>query len=300
MVEYLLDTSVIRGAPRALLESARAKGMRFLASPMSVWEIFSHFEDGKIPFEQCRGWMRRVGFCDIVEHPDAEIRDALGVTPHIPPHARIAWRERVGTRVIVEMFQDASCAEDVHRRLRALGAPNAGENCGALVRQQLVHLEAGYAAHVRPIVEALREEFKRLGRDPRNEPSFSDREFFEHVKREVERIAGTADTPTILWAKERIFEYAFARIGHVLETTLSLLRRGAALDTNDYEDGLICNHVDLVSERILVTYDKGSQEALSRAEARLRRYVAEHGFKTRISPFAIDVTAFEARTGNAA
>jgi hypothetical protein len=301
MVEYLLDTSVIRGAPKALLEAARAKRLRLLASPMSVWEILSNFkEEEETSFERCRGWMRRLGFCEIVDHPDAEIRDAIGVTPHIPPHARIAWRERAGARVIVEIFQDASSAEDVHRRQKEIGDPNATESCGTLARQQLERLEAGYAADVRPVAEGLRAEFRRLERDPRDEQSFSDGEFFEHVRREVERIAGTADTPTIPWVKERIFEYAFARIGHALETTLSLLRRGAALDTNDYEDALICNHVDLAGERILVTSDRGSQQALSRAEARLRRYAKEHGFKTRISPFVIDIPTFQARIADAA
>ena len=131
MVEYLLDTSVIRGAPKVLLESARTKGIRLIASPISIWEIFSHFEDGQIPFEQCRGWMRRAHFCNIVEHPDAELRDVLEVTPHIPPEHRTAWRERSGTLAILEMFQHASCAEDIRRSVRALGAPNTRVNASA-------------------------------------------------------------------------------------------------------------------------------------------------------------------------
>jgi hypothetical protein len=296
MVEYLLDTSVVRAVSTALLKQARAHGLRLLLSPISVWEMLAHFEDGKTQFERCRAWMRQASCCEVIEHPDAEIREAIGVAPYIPQEARIAWQERVGACAIIEIFSEATSADDVHGRLKSFpGNADRTASCGDVVRQALERLKKQHAGIVMPVLEAFKAEFRRLGRDPRNEPVISDREFFDHVKREVIRIAGTADTPTIPQAEARIFEYAFARIGHGLETALRLLRTGGKLDLNDYGDALICNHIDLAGERILVTGDTRVHDASSRAEARLRRYVKEHGVRTRVSELVIDRSEFEAR-----
>lgn len=296
MVEYLLDTSIVRAVPTALLKRARAHGLRLLLSPISVWEMLAHFEDGKTPFERCRAWMRQARCCEVIDHPDAEIREAIGVASYIPPEARIAWQERTGACAIIEIFSDAISADDVHGRLKSFpGNADRTASCGDVVRQALERLKKQHAGIVLPVLEAFKAEFRRLGRDPRDEHALSDREFFDHVNREVLRIAATADTPTILKAEARIFEYAFARIGHGLETALRLLRAGGQLDLNDYGDALICNHIDLAGERILVTGDTRVHDALSRAEARLRCYVKERGVKTRVSTLVMDRSGFEAR-----
>src|ERR1700753_632623 len=74
-VEYLLDTSVVRAVPTESLEQAQASGSRLLVSPVSIWEMLAHFEDGKTSFELCRAWMRKAHCCEVIEHPDAEIRE---------------------------------------------------------------------------------------------------------------------------------------------------------------------------------------------------------------------------------
>lgn len=300
-VEYLLDTSIVRAVPTALLEQARANGLRLLLSPISIWEMLAHFEDGKTPFERCKAWMRQARCCEVIEHPDAEIREAIGVAPYIPPDARIAWKERAGACTIIEIFSEATSPDEVHGRLKSLpGNTDRAVSCGDVVRQALKGLKEQHAGIVLPVLEAFKAEFRRLGRDLRDEHGISDREFFDHVKREVIRIAATADTPTIPEAEERIFKYAFARIGHGLETALRLLRTGGKLDLNDYGDALICNHIDLAGERVLVTGDARVRDALSRAEARLRRDVKEHGVKTRVSELVMDRPGFEACIGRPA
>ncbi|HEX4420152.1 MAG TPA: hypothetical protein VH165_19690 [Kofleriaceae bacterium] len=294
MVEYLLDTSVVRALSVTLLKQARDNGLRLILSPISVWEMLAHFEDGKTRFELCKAWMRQADCCEIIEHPDAEIRDAIGVTSYIPPDARIAWQERVVVHTIIDIFSRATSAEEVHGQLKRFPGRADGASCGDVVRQALERMKNQYAGIVLPVFDAFKAEFRRLGRDPHDERALSDREFFDHVEREAKRIAGTADTPTIPRVEERIFDYAFARIGHGLETTLRLLRTGARLDLNDCGDALICNHIDLAGERILVTADTKTHNALSRAEVRFRRYVKEHGKKTRVSEFVMDRSGFEA------
>ena len=89
--EYLLDTTCIRQMKDADTEAAKARNLRVVVSPMSVWELLSHFEDGKNDFERYRAWLRKARHCDVLDHPVAEQLAATGVDPFVPRQPR-SWR----------------------------------------------------------------------------------------------------------------------------------------------------------------------------------------------------------------
>ena len=81
--QHVLDTNVIRGVPATVLSDVKASGLSLLVSPITVWEALSHFEDGKTSFSQVKAWFRAMQHCEVLEHPHAEIREAIGVAEHI-------------------------------------------------------------------------------------------------------------------------------------------------------------------------------------------------------------------------
>jgi hypothetical protein len=291
-MQYLLDTSVIRGTPGALLAKAATHGHRLLVSPISVWELLTHFDEGGKDFKRCSGWLRKLEHCDILDHPDAEIREALGVAEYIQENDRIAWREREGAVMIVKIFASAKSPTDIQRArfFDSSGNLHTAEGCGRRAKAALSQMEDQYTKFMSRLLGEYNAEFSRR---ERKRGILTDDEFFELVKREVLRIASTADTPIIEAPEERIFELVFARIGHALETLLYCLATNAVPRGNDYEDALLCQHIDIATDRVLVTNDAKVRAALTQAHERLIRHAAAHKVYARPTPVAIEPKTFE-------
>lgn len=268
---------------------------------MSIWELLSHFEDGETDFGRCKGWIRKLRHCEVLEHPVAEQLDAVGVGPHVPREHRFPWLEREAGYAVIRIFDAARTALEVHRASfrDSEGHLRSVKDSGVAAMRELARLEEDHRVFFSKVVEGLKAKFLELQRDMRKEESMTDREFFLHIDAEALRIAKTATSPTIANLEERALDLSFARTGYVVESALQYLRTGRNLDSNDYVDELLCGHLDLKSERILVTADKWLYGALSRADLRLRRQSTARGQRERSSPLVIHQRVFDAlvRTG---
>jgi hypothetical protein len=163
-----------------------------------------------------------------------------------------------------------------------------------MAEQSLRRLEEEHKVLVTEFVDQSRARFP----DRRSMPPLSNEEFFRKVVQEVQRIAATANTPTIANIEERTFECTFVRLGYTLECAADALLTGRLIERNDYEDALLCQHVDLATDVVLVSADRRLLGSVSRAEKRYREHAAEHRIPNRSRSFSMSHQDFNRLIGN--
>lgn len=303
MAQYVLDTSAIRSLGRDRLDAAAAGGHLLGLSPWSLWELMSHLDepvstaDAAASFKRQRGQVLKCGALTVLDEPFAEHADKVGARTLVNP-TRFYDREvasqllnvlaRVETK---EEFYAASIkySDSTEGRLDGLA-----EN----VRRELEQEESRYVAHIKEIATLLNEHVgvaKLRGASDDDLISLALAPCWELEKRySAEGVSEPMLLATIISSSFLHLAYKFYRARKYLLDAGALDR--LEVDPNDFEDGSIAFHINLLGTRALVTGDKGTARALNDALATLRRSMANHNLVFPISARVLNAGEFVAET----
>jgi hypothetical protein len=260
MGNFILDTSALRGLRRDLIESVAAQGHSVSISPVTFWELMCHLDEDD--FCRAKGRLMKCRAVHILEDPRVEVKVDVGA-------ASIAnesqSEDRLAIPRLLEELDRSDSLEQFYSRQAPLRA--ASQTIGEIsprVRDLLDGFEKGFVAAVKGSAERLLKEYgfqQTLNLIPR--------QFVDEVALLARRLergwrdAGMHDEPKF----GRILNRVFLARGYGLVRTQQYIRKAGpkqliVVDQNDTEDYFICFHLSCTSDRILVTDDRGTLNAV--------------------------------------
>lgn len=277
--EYLLDTQALRSLPFATIRAAVARGMRLSVSPISLWELLTHLDttNAKGGFDLRKGWLLKARGLRILDDPFADhaVRVAAPTVAH---ESRFDDAAILGA-VLEALDASPTLTQFYERTVMHRGETRAIKDSSARARKALDDAEMDYVAHVQRMITLMDEQIGRSAL--RN---------VDDARYVLVASAGTLklaefyksfgyESPDLV---ARIFESVYPHMGYVFERARQYALNsppGSAIkvDPNDTEDGMLCLHLGLGDDRILVTDDKGTRKALGEAGARVARQLAAYG-----------------------
>lgn len=277
--DYLLDTQALRSLPFATIRRAVARGMRLSVSPISLWELLTHLDktDEKSGFDLRKGWLLKARGLRILDDPFAA--HAVRVAAPTVAHESRFDDAPILNAVLEALDASPTLADFYARTVVYRGETRAIKESAARARKALDDAERDYVAHVQRMITLMDEQIGRSALRTVDDDRYV-----------VVASAGTLklaefyksfgyDSPDLV---ARIFESVYPHMGYVFERARQYALNNASgaaikIDPNDTEDGMLCLHLGLGDDRVLVTDDKGTRRALGEAGARVERQLAAHG-----------------------
>jgi len=197
---------------------------------------------------------------------------------------------------ILPALEGSSSQQDFYERTVTYPSGETGrlEDLAANVRRELDVEESRYVKHVLELAGKLDETFGLAGLEPLND---DDR---------VQAIVAPCRNLTDQYASEgvadpillgRVIDSLYLHMAYKFGRARSyLLRAGAvaeiAADPNDFEDGAIALHISLTGDRVLVTGDTGTVNALNEGLTALAQSSKQKGVPVPISCRVISPAEF--------
>ncbi len=274
--EYVLDTSALIAVGASVL-SGIGKNHKLCVSPVSLWEVLSHLDDGDTAdkkhkgFLRCRGIIRKTQLMELLDDPFTEHHVELGAEALVNV-SRLEEPELL--RRLVKIIDDSESLDDFYRR--DLFYPGGGSaslsNLGQAIKQERIKEKARYRAHIVESCGALLED---LGCEAAQQISPVDivnvsiSTARDMAKKLESELTGESISPGEAFSSVFLHcAYKTSRCGLYLKAT-NCVPENVAIDKNDCEDSQIVFHLGLTTRRVLVCGDVGQRSSVEEAIASL-------------------------------
>ncbi len=283
--DHVLDTSVLRSVPPAVIDAAHAQGWRLFVSPLSVWEMLCHV--GGANFARTKSWFAKASKCSVLEHPMVEHAKELRAERLLCDEA---WEERPCAQAAIDAVCAARVEGDLDKAAFRLTGHSGTSELRALwgapgrVRAELERLETDHVSYVSHHIVGRPE----LGAIP------TDVEYRLLIESDIRHKYKDALVHGLSRKNlfRRLFRSLYPMAAYNLERGLRVRVAGANLDKNDYEDGLLVAHLRLNNNRVLVTSDKGTLNAMACASSRVAAWSETPLRSERRVPLAMNTASF--------
>lgn len=282
---YLLDTSVFRSVRPTVIDAALGQGWRLFVSPLSVWEMMCHVVGDN--FARAKSWFAKASQCSVLEHPMVEHAKEIRAERFL---CDAAWEERPCAQAAIDAVCAASGEGDLDKAVFQLVGRRGASELRALggsphrVRVELERLENEHVSFVSDHIVCRPD----LASIPTDSEYMSLIESDIRHKYEDARVHGLSRKNLF----RRLFRSLYPLASYNLERGLRSRIAGANLDKNDYEDGLLVAHLRLDNDKVLVTSDKGTLNAMAEAASRIAAWGATPLRSERRVPLAISTADF--------
>lgn len=278
MGSFVLDTSSLRGVSKATLERAAEKKLDVCVSPISLWELLCHLDEGTPEdFERPKGRMLRAWRLRVLDDPFAAHALAVGAAGAANP---TRFEDRVVLGKVLDLLATAPTLEAFYTCVVNYPGGEVGEvrDCAERARQTLKVSEERHVDQIKKVCGLLERE---VGRPQLMAPT---REFVQAVVAGAKHLAAHYEQSGISsdGLVERIFSSTYPHLGYLFERARTYIVATAVgdspqIDGNDMEDAAILLHLDLSEPRALVTDDGGTRKALGTALSRLETMLSTTG-----------------------
>ena len=277
--EYLLDTQALRSLSFGTIRKAVARGLRLAVSPISLWELLTHLDESTdaAGFERRKGWLVKARGLRVLDDPFAAHAHRVEA-PGVADESRFDDAP-ILLDVLDALHTSTTLAAFYDVRITYRGDRRTVKDSAARARDVLADAESDYVRHVHRMIALIDEQIGRAALR-----TVSDERYVQVASAGTFALADFYgsfgyDAPDLF---ERVFESIYPHLGYVFERARlyamsNPLGAPIAVDPNDAEDGMLCLHLGLAADRMLVTNDKGTRRALGEAGARLQRQLAETG-----------------------
>lgn len=282
---YILDTSSIRSIRFADLQ-ASALSTHLAVSPISVFELLCHLDEQyrKEGGAESSGWtslhkvnLAKCSLLSLLDDPYAEQADAVGARGLVHP---TRFEDRLVLRQLLTALESSNTLDDFYSCKVKYPTGETGLVCDAPVRARalLDEEEARYKAHMNRWCKLMIEEFGY-----ERTQHFTPVEFVRVAVHAASGLAKyyedglrAAASGAELDLRGSVFSAIYVHVGYEIARAVEYLRRADGnieslnIDPNDMEDSAICLHMNLIEQRVLVTGDRGTYEAVDQALRNLR------------------------------
>jgi hypothetical protein len=275
--DYVLDTSAIRSLGATTLACGR-KGASLVISPVTAYELFSHLEDppegSESPedrFARNRGLILLAKDLCVLEDPFAELGSNCGARDYVNP---TRFEEAHVVSEAIRTLASSSTLTDFYSREVRLsdGAVGTLADLGRSIAATLDHAEQEFETRVLQYNEILK---RSLTFDELR--SVTPTQLHAVIEQGVDLMAEAFGVSPD-HDRERLNTVragCYLHLGYLAARSIEYSVRAGpfgkpTVDKNDYEDGLICCHLTLATDRVLVAGDSGIRTSLHRALEALR------------------------------
>jgi hypothetical protein len=273
-VTYIFDTSSIRIISSVDLSLAVGR-VRLAVSPITILELLCHLDEShrqsnmrSTPFEFFKRNLLKIKIPELLNDPWAEQADAVGARNIVNPSR---FEERLVLPELLSKLELSQTLEDFYRQRITFpnGDIGAISDVSVRVRNILNQEEIAYGKRITNLCRTMLEDYSfdeiqqltpvdfiRIVTNSANSLARSYKESLNHLRQ-------TDISGAVFSVYGPYFGYIAARAIHYLlgaHGSISALN----IDLNDLEDSGICGHLHLTKNRILVTNDRGTQDALSK------------------------------------
>lgn len=296
--EYILDTSAIRSLGKRVLACGRIRPS-LVISPVTAYELFSHLEDPaergepeETRFARNRGLVLLAEGLKVLRDPFAELGENAGAEEFVNP---TRFEEAGAVSEAIRMLASSSTLEEFYRAEVRLSNDSVGSfaDLGRSISATLNRAEQEFESRVHKHDRILKSHvtFDQLNRVTP-----------EQLHAVIEQgVRGMAETMGVDVDREQekfntVRAAYYPHLGYLVARTIEYsIRAGPSrsptVDKNDYEDGLICCHLTLATDRVLVAVDSAIRSSLHRAFAAARAAGFEPACRT------LSVEAFKSEVG---
>lgn len=287
---YILDTSAIRGIGGAKLRLASENGLDLSVSTLSVLELASHLNDGNqaADYAKARGNFLKCRIPRMLNDPFWALAKSIGFNAN---PTRAEDLQMLGH--LLDAVESSPTLDDLSKiKLNYPdGATALCVDIGTSFSAILAEEEQNFVSHIKALAED-----RNLDPSCNGRHSLTSAELVKQLTKEARSLAPGTDynlQARSFLATAPYFGYLLAR----LYTYANLRPIGESelrIDPNDCEDAYICLNLDLQTNDVLVTNDKGTIKALRSTFAMLNEVLPAKIPKTQVMNIDDFVRAIEA------
>ncbi len=265
---YILDTEAIRSIGGDKLRAAVAKHARLFVSPISVYEILCHLDEGN--FKMFRSILLKCKIPQMLPDPWAHHATYVGAELKTNPTHFDEAQICEGLLLVLEKANSLAEFYGQHLKLSDGSQPSL-KDCAAHARQVLGAAENDYLKNVKNVMDELLKLDSKESIIHRTEIDHARDVFSALTELRKDYLGGNVPPDRLAVA---VTNSMFVHYGYRFSRVYECIRSQAKPNGNDTEDSLLCIYVNVLEPTILVTTDDGTVEAVRKSVQSFNAYFA--------------------------
>ncbi|MBZ0264210.1 hypothetical protein K8I28_06040 [bacterium] len=271
---YILDTSSIRSMKFDDIRTISSCA-ELAVSPITVFEFLCHIDEfAKKEKHLSNGELSRLHSANflkcrelkILDDPYAEQAQKVGAQAAVEPSR---FEDRLVLPKLYEALESSSTLEEFFSKevIFPSGETALLRDVAERTRIVLEDMENKYCDYIKSLCTEILEQFSFEGSQRMTSVNFVELIGSSSIKI-AEEYALEIEQTELRELKGSVFSALFPNLGYCISRSIEYLRRANGdierlnIDGNDMEDSAICLHLSLLENRILVTGDGGTLQAL--------------------------------------